>query len=76
MKAKLELELRPFTVPNFVLVDPPIKQEGSTVDSDATSYPLEAIDAETLDRMCDQFRDAVFKKAKKQQPARCYAAER
>ena len=31
---------------------------------------LEDLDPETLDTLCDEFRDAVFKAAKKEQPAR------
>ena len=64
MKTKIEVNLKPFIVPNFVVAD-----EGK--EGDDRSWPLEALDAETLDRMCNDFRDGVFKKAKKQQPARC-----
>jgi|KBSMisStandDraft_5_1062788.scaffolds.fasta_scaffold213064_5 hypothetical protein len=70
MKAKIEIELQPFTVPNFVLTvqEPRPKQDGI---QETPKYPLSELDPETLDKLCDEFRDAVFAKAGKQQPARC-----
>lgn len=64
MKTKIELDLKPFTAPNFVLaVNPdPVGQD--------FSYPLSIIDAVTLERMCDDFRNSVFEKAKKSPPPR------
>jgi hypothetical protein len=66
MKAKLELDVKPFMVPNFVTVQSPAPAESA--EADRASYPLSALDPNTLDRLCDEFRDAVFKKAGKQQP--------
>lgn len=66
MKASIELTLRPFTVPNFVIAESPEKP-GEGPDG---SFPLSMIDASTLDRLCSDFRDAVFKKAGKEQPPR------
>lgn len=64
MKAKLELELQPFTTPNFVrlAVDP--------VDASKEGFPipLKDLDAETLEDLCIRFRADVFKKAGKQDP--------
>lgn len=67
MKATLEVELRPFTVPNFVIAEPGIgmKQDGL---EGTRSYPLSDIDPITLDKLCRQFRTEIFKKAGKEQP--------
>ena len=72
MKAKVEITLRPFTVPNFVLAEAAIKQEGEP--DNPRSFPLSALEPETLDRMCDEFREAVFKKAAMRPPDRVYTA--
>ncbi len=61
--AAIELKLKPFTVPSFViaattteiLVPPP-------------SFPLGDLSAETLAAMCDDFRATVFAKAGKKDP--------
>lgn len=70
MKAKIEIELQPFSVPNFVLTvqQPRPKQDGI---QETPKYPLSELDAETLGKLCDEFRDAVFEKAGKQQPPKC-----
>lgn len=67
MKAKIDVTLKPFTVPNFVLVEDPRPPDG-TVEREAGSFPLEMVDPETLDRLCDDFKTAVFAKAKKSPP--------
>lgn len=65
MKATIEVKLKPFTVPNFVLVEMPSapRQEGF---QEGRSYTLSEIDAVTLDKMCNQFKRSVFEKAGKQ----------
>ena len=63
MKAMIELELQPFTVPNFVR---PV--ENPDVSRDGQAIPLGALDSNTLDQMCREFRVAVFKKAEKEFP--------
>jgi hypothetical protein len=67
VKASIEVELQPFTVPNYVLtVQPPRpKQEGIF---ETPKLALSDLDSLTLSRMCDAFRNAVFEKAGKQQP--------
>ena len=69
MKTMIEIELQPFMVPNYVLtVQPPHpKQDGI---QETPKYSLADLDPNTLDRLCDEFRDAVFKKAGKTQPPR------
>jgi len=52
MKAAFIVELKPFTVPNYVI------QTNRT-----QPIPLRDIDKRTLERMCDEFRKSVFEKA-------------
>lgn len=68
MKATLQVELQPFQTPNFVhaVVKPGKREEGF---KEAPCYPLSDLSAETLDRLCSNFRDEVFHKAGKVQPA-------
>ena len=71
MKATIEIKLKPFTVPNFVMVDeqPKERQEGF---SEGRKYALSELDAETLDALCWKFKQEVFAKAGKQMlPTRC-----
>lgn len=69
MKVKIEVIIKPFIVPNFVIqeVMPGDRQDGFTATE---GIPLSMIDADTLWRMCSDFTDAVFKKAGKEQPPR------
>lgn len=69
MKTTIEIELQPFTVPNFVLTvqAPRPKQDGI---QETPKYALSDLDPNTLERLCNQFRDAVFEKAGKTQPPR------
>jgi len=66
--ASLEMKLRPFTVPNFAIVElpPGQRQDGF---KEAPSFPLHNLSPETLASMCDEFRAAVFVKAMKVDPA-------
>lgn len=63
MKVSIEVELQPFQAPNFVRSVP---KEGERGEGDC--YPLSALDANTLDKLCDDFRREVFRKAGQQQP--------
>lgn len=72
MHTKIEIILKPFSTPNFVLS---VGHERSLDGQpEETSYPLSAIDAQTLERMCEDFTNDVFKKAKKQRPPQDRAA--
>lgn len=62
MKATIEVTLKPFSIPNFVLL------ETSLSNAEDKSIPLEQLDGDTLDRLCNEFRAAVFKKAGKHEP--------
>ena len=70
MKATLQVELQPFQTPNFVrAVAKPGKREDGI--QEAPSYPLSDLDPLTLDKLCNEFRDEVFRKAGKEQPPTC-----
>ncbi len=73
MKATIEVKLKPFQVPNFVLTEAEAKprQEGM---QEVPKYSLAELDAETLEKLCDEFVISVFKKAGKQQPPKNYSA--
>lgn len=70
MKATLQVELQPFQTPNFVRAvgKPGQKQDGV---QKLPCYPLSDLDSLTLDRLCRDFRDEVFRKAGKEQPPTC-----
>lgn len=74
MKATLEVELQPFSVPNFVLTvaAPRNRDEGFT---EAPKYALSELSALTLDSLCREFRKEVFLKAGKQPPPECITGE-
>lgn len=63
MKTKIELDVKLWTPPNFVIIKNPDK-EGQDL-----SVPISLVDALTLERLCDEYRDEVFKKAGKSRPA-------
>ena len=67
MKTRIEIELRPFTVPNFVIQVTPPGDRGQGIQ-EAPKYALSDLDPYTLERLCDEFRTEVFNKAGKQQP--------
>ncbi len=56
----MPFKLKPFTTPNFVIVDMP-----PTGGREATSIPLKDLDEATLHLLCDQFIRDVFIKAGK-----------
>lgn len=55
---KYELKLNPFITPNFSIATHP--QRGA----DSISIPLSDLSEETLEELCKNFRDEVFKKAR------------
>lgn len=64
MKAKIEIEIKPFSAPNVVLLKIPMGNGDDTV----SSIPLKEIDPGTLDKLCDDFTNEIFKKAGKSRP--------
>jgi hypothetical protein len=67
MKVKLDVELKPFNVPSFVFIGTPprSREEGVKFDS---GIALRDVSAETLEKLCEEFTNAVFKKAGKHRP--------
>ena len=65
MNTTIEVKLKPFTVPSFVLADEPPKerQEGF---SEGRKYALHELSAETLEALCWKFKQEIFAKAGKQ----------
>ena len=68
MEITHKITLKPFSVPNFVLVEGKVKprQEGFQPQE---SYALKDLDSDTLGKLCDEFVISVFKKAGKDRPA-------
>lgn len=66
----MNIKLQPWQTPNFVIgVMPPLpRQEGFNPDA-APKWSLKEVDAETLAKMCDDFRAEIFRKAEKPDPA-------
>ncbi len=58
---KIQIELQPFTVPNFVLevMKPGLRQDGLQA---VRSHPLSDLSDEALTQLCDDFRREVFRK--------------
>lgn len=69
MKASIKVDLQPFSVPNFVLTHQEARprQEGIT---ETVKFALSELDADTLERLCQDFRKAVFEKASIPMPPR------
>lgn len=73
MEVNITVKLRPFNVPNFVLTEPEPKprQEGF---SESPKYALCDLDPSTLEKLCEEFTQAVFEKAGKQRPPQVYGS--
>lgn len=70
MKAQLEVTLKPFIVPNFVILEqPPRSREEGFKEAD--KVPLSSLDPITLEKLCSDFTNEIFKKAGKTRPPRC-----
>ena len=67
MLMTIEVKLKPFSVPNFVIVEVESnpRQEGF---KESPKYSLSDLDANTLEKLCEEFTVEVFKKAGKQRP--------
>ncbi len=63
MKVKIGFEIKPFIVPNFVVTVSAQNEELASLCQIPNSIPLSELDPEMLDRLCDDFRAAVFEKA-------------
>lgn len=66
----MNIKLQPWITPNFVIGVMPARprQEGFNPDA-APKWALKEVEAETLAKMCDEFRADIFRKAGKPDPA-------
>lgn len=73
MKAIIEVALKPFTVPHFVLTE---ASPGSPQDGiqEAPKYRLDELSSEVLEQLCAAFKKAVFEKAGKPMPPAAWKA--
>lgn len=64
----MTVDTQPWVVPNYIILKMPIRprQDGFR---EAPKLHVKDIDADTLARMCDEFRAGVFRKAGKADPA-------
>lgn len=60
---KVEIEIQPFTIPNYVILK--IPGDSNTRTEGAKTLPLKELSSETLDKLCEDFKSEVFKKAGK-----------
>lgn len=65
MSIKLNIELKPFQVPNYVMVKQKVGLRQDGVSFDSPKYHVKDLDVDTLSQLCDEFRAAVFSKAEK-----------
>lgn len=70
MESKLKLKLKPFTVPNFVLVE-----ENDAIPPGMSSIAISYLEPEALVALCEQFRRDVFDRAKLRDPDRIYGGQ-
>lgn len=65
---EINLKLQPMSVPNFVIamMPPRERQEGMV---EAPKFHIRELEADTLDKLCNEFRKNVFAKAEKKDPA-------
>lgn len=66
----MDIKLQPFLTPNFVIGVMPAqpRQEGFNPDA-VPKWSIKEVDAETLGKMCDDFRAEIFRKAEKPDPS-------
>lgn len=69
MKTKVNLDVKLWSSPNFVIIKNPDKDAATDL-----SIPLALVDEYTLDKLCDEYRAEVFKKAGKSPPPQVVAA--
>lgn len=61
---KYEIEIKPFTVPNFVIPKMPAVSKGDSFDFEKVpSIPLKELHPEALADLCSEFRKSCFEKA-------------
>lgn len=65
----MNIALRPFTTPNYVLVQRATSDDFWSAIA-TPSWPLAEVPVEDLAKLCDDFRAEVFKKAGKKDPTK------
>lgn len=65
MEINIKVNIAPFSVPDCVQI---VGSRGDGINATPKTISLENIDEYTLEKLCDDFRDGVFKKAGKQRP--------
>lgn len=61
----MEIKIKPFLTPNFVRVEVPPESRDSGF-SVVPCFPLKDVPAEDLNKLCNDFRKEVFRKAEKE----------
>ena len=67
----MKIYLKPWLTPNYVIGVAPLRPREFDPDA-APKWLLADVDAETLAKMCDDFRVEIFRKAGKPDPAGGY----
>ena len=64
MKVNMEIKLKPFNTPNYVLVEGEVgeRQDGLVQNK---KFKLSELDGDTLSALCEQFVKDIYKKAGK-----------
>lgn len=71
MNVKMNIEIQPWTVPNFVIGKMPgVKRDDGFNPDACPKWHIKDMDSETLAAQCDKFRAEVFQKAGKVDPQR------
>ena len=68
MKIQIEVEIKPFYVPDCVALLPPVGEKAAGI-MEARTVSLKDLDTKTLSRLCEDFTREVFNAADKQRPA-------
>ncbi len=64
MKVQINIIINPFSVPDYVTTN----KEHFIPKTSCGGIPLSYLDEITLEKMCDEFRTNIFKKAGKNRP--------
>ena len=62
MRMKIEVEIKPFIVPNFIRVN-----DGNS-EGDGRAIAIKDADPDVLSMLCDTFREEIFAKSGKKDP--------
>lgn len=68
VKAKIDVQLKPFTVPSFV------RAVSANDKDDSGCWPISSLSPETLEELCEEFTREVFERAGKRRPTRVSCA--